>query len=63
MLGENLRAPEMIRIAPEAALLVFGTLMLVVATWSRTAWLAAFRQRCVGSVAIAANPTESGGAA
>lgn len=59
--------PEMIKIAPEAELLVFGTLMLVVATWMPNGVAggiqAAVRRVYRRPVAIAANPTGSGGAA
>jgi branched-chain amino acid transport system permease protein len=59
--------PEMIKIAPETELLVFGTLMLVVATWMPNGVAggiqAVVRRIYRRPVAIAANPTGSGGAA
>jgi branched-chain amino acid transport system permease protein len=59
--------PEMIKIAPEAELLVFGTLMLLVATWMPNGVAggiqAAVRRVCRRPVAIAANSTGSSGAA
>jgi ABC-type branched-subunit amino acid transport system permease subunit len=58
--------PEMIKIAPEAELLVFGTLMLLVATWMPNGVAggmhAAVRRVYRRPVAIPADPPRSRGA-